>query len=99
MLLFIALVQPAPVPPQRIDLTQAPLCAPQATTDEDVIVCGRRGDESSRYRIPPLASPPAKDGKAQWQVGKGTSVSAETEQVDVGGTPSNRVMLRLKFKF
>ena len=102
MLILIAMAQAtspsAPSPPQKIDMTLATPCERAAATDEDVIVCGRR-DETSRYRIPPPASSPSRKDRAEWQVGEGASVSAETENVDIGGTPSNRVMLRLKIKF
>ena len=63
-----------------------------------MIVCGRR-DHSSRFSLPPPTRYEPVITKAELQLGNGTSVSAETEQVDIGGTPSNRAMIRLKFKF
>ena len=37
--------------------------------------------------------------KAQVRLAPGVSASAETDQADVGGFPSNRMLVRLKFKF
>jgi len=82
-----------------MDLTIPKPCASQGSSDDDVIVCGRRRDDPSRYRLPPLTPYESTLPRAELQLGKGTIVSAETEQVDIGGTPSNRVMIRLKFKF
>ena len=64
-----------------------------------MIVCAPATDGSSPYRIkqPPSASSEAP--KAEVHLGKGARASAETEQVGVGGFPSNRMMVRLKFKF
>ena len=100
MLLLIVMAQAASSPPpQKIDLTIPGPCDTQASTDEDVIVCGRRRDDSSRYRIPPPTPNQSVLPKAELRLGNGTSLSADTEQVDIGGTPSNRAMIRLKFKF
>ena len=99
MLLLIAMAQAAPSAPQgRIDLTIPKTCEPQASAYDDVIVCGSRRDGSSRYRLPPPSPYQAEIPKAERHFGNGTSISAETEQVDIGGAPSNRVMIRLKFK-
>jgi hypothetical protein len=87
-----------PAPPQKIDLTIPEPCETQASTDDNIIVCARRG-EPSRYRIPLLTPYQSGLPKAEFQLGNGTSLSADTEQVDVGGWPSNRAMIRLKFKF
>lgn len=100
MLFLIAIAQAAPsAPSEKIDLTIARPCATQDATNDDVIVCGRRHDSSTRYRIPPPTPYQSTLPKAELQLGNGTIVSAETEQVDIGGTPSNRAMIRLKFKF
>jgi len=67
----------------------------------DVVVCGRsRGDE---YRLKPLPDryrPSAQAiPRAQVPLAGGFKGAAETEQADVGGFPSNRIMLRLKRPF
>lgn len=84
-------------PPQAIDLTTHDPCS-RKTTDE-IVVCGEK-DRSARYRIKRTALP-ANEGlpSAQLKLGKGVSASAETEQADVGGFPSERVMIRIKIKF
>ncbi len=97
MLMVMAQAAPS-APPQKIDLTIPEPCETQASTDDDVIVCGRRS-ESNRYRIPPPTPYQSGLPKAEVKLGNGTSLSADTEQVDVGGWPSNRAMIRLKFKF
>ena len=100
MLLLVALAQAAPFAAQgRIDLTIPKACEPQASTNDDILVCGRRRDDSGRYRLPPATPYQSALPKAELRLGDGTKVSAETENVDIGGTPSNRVMIRLKFKF
>ena len=99
VLLLIALAQTAAAAPQgRIDLAITNPCATPESTNDDVIVCGRR-DQSSRFRLPPPTRYEPERPKAELVLGNGTSVSAETEQVDISGTPSNRAMIRLKFKF
>lgn len=100
MLLLIAMVQAAPSAPSgRIDLAITKACATQGASDDDIIVCGRRRDASNRYRIPPPTPYESALPKAEVQIGKNTTLSAETEQVDILGTPSNRVMIRLKIGF
>lgn len=98
ILLLAAVVQTVTV--QRsdvIDLTIPQPCQ-QAKTGEEVVVCGKRGD--SPYRLREL--PPAKDQAlpdAQVKIADGVSAGAETENADVGGFPSNRLMVRFKMKF
>ena len=85
-------------PPERIDLTITQPCRTEAASSDEVVVCANRNGESP-YRLhePP---PRSKDlPKAELSVAEGVSVAGETEQADVGGVPSNRVMLRLKVKF
>ena len=67
--------------------------------DTDVVVCGR-GQEQFRLRATPerYSSDPEALPKASTTIGDNT-VSAETEQGDVGGIPTNRIMLRLKRPF
>ena len=101
MALLIAVIAQAvsSAPPERIDLLIPQPCESQRPADGEVIVCAPAADGSSPYRInqPPPAPPQVP--KAEMQLGEGTSASAETEQVDVGGFPSNRLMVRLKIKF
>ena len=85
-------------PPERVDLTISQPCAPKAEDSGEVVVCANRNGESP-YRL--KDDPPVEEilPKAEVQVAQGASVSAETENADVGGWPSNRVMLNLKVKF
>ena len=99
-LLFLAMLQATgSAPSEKVDLIVAQRCkAPTATSDE-IVVCARRGDGLSPYRI--KQAPPARSEipKAEVQLGDGLSASAETQSYDVGGFPSNRLMMRLKIKF
>ncbi|MDQ3074841.1 MAG: hypothetical protein M3Q88_04415 [Pseudomonadota bacterium] len=99
----MAQAAPAPsirsLPSGKLDLTAARPCGTQASTNDDVIVCGRRRDESARYRLPPPTPYESALPKAEVKLGNGTKVVAETENFDIGGRPSKRIMVRLKFKF
>ena len=99
MLLLVAMSQAAiSIPTGKIVVIPRP-CDAQTPSNDDVIVCGRRRDDSTRYRLPPPTPYQSALPKAELKLGNGTSLSAETERVDIGGTPSNRAMIRLKFKF
>lgn len=71
----------------------------QPAGSEEVIVCANRY-QGSPYRLREPARKTA-DGlpPAQMQIGKGLSLAAETEGVEVGGLPSKRAMIRLKIRF
>ena len=100
LLLLIAMAQAAPsAPTGRIDLALTRPCATQDASNDDVIVCGPRRDASTRYRIPPPTPYESALPKAELQLGKNTTLSAETEQVDILGAKSNRAMIRLKIGF
>lgn len=81
----------APLPAARRD------CLPQ--DGDELVVCGR-AEEQSAHRLKPL--PPRFERpllpKAQAKI-LGGSGSIEAEQADVGGTPSRRAMIRMKWKF
>ena len=87
------------VPPAKIDLTISQPCEAQTSSDSEVIVCGRRTDGPSPYRLDQPPTRPSETPKAETQLADGVRVSAETENVDIGGTPSDRLMVRLKIKF
>ena len=100
MIFVLAFVQAVTsAPPQTIDLSVKGTCNLPSSSDADVVVCGRRGSNPDRYRIKPLADLPTQWTKAEFNLSDRVSAAAETENVDVGGRPSNRVMLRLKIKF
>ena len=98
-LLFAAIAQAVTsAPPEKIDLTIRQPCEAQKSNDDEIVVCGRKNGHSP-YRI---SQPPPRQSdlpKAELQLSDGISAAAETENVDVGGFPSNRVMVRLKIKF
>jgi hypothetical protein len=87
------------VPPEKIDLTIRRPCEAQKSNDDEIVVCARRNDSLSPYRI--YQPPPRQSDipKAEMRLADGLSASAETENAEVGGFPSNRVMVRLKIKF
>ncbi len=99
-LFLAALMQVAdPAPSRKIDLTTSGTCHTGVTGASEVVVCGRRGDGSSPYRLKKLTPPRSDIPKAEAQLSGGVSASVETENADVGGRPSNRLMVRLKIKF
>lgn len=85
------LPQPRPVLPRD--------CPKARPGDTAIVVCGR-GQAEFRLRAVPerYATDPQALPKAAMKIGDNT-VAAETEQAEVGGFPSNRVMLRLKRPF
>ena len=89
----------ATAPPDTIDLTIPRPCESPPNAGEEIVVCGRRPDELGPYRLPPLPQRDSYIPKAERAIGKGIAIAAETEQADVGGFPSNRVMVRFKIKF
>jgi hypothetical protein len=99
-LLFLLMVQATHAAPrEKIDLTVPAPCAAHRVANGEIVVCARRPDGPSPYRI---SQPPARQPevpKAKVQISEGVSASAETEHADIGGFPSNRLMLRLKIKF
>lgn len=68
---------------------------------EVIVVCGRRDDDRYRAKLPdPHGFDRSGPPKAEIGLGDGASAAAEVEQVDFGnGFVSNRIMIRLKFKF
>ena len=97
-LLLAAALQAASAPPtETIELTVDQPCQ-EARTDAEVVVCAKRGD--SPYRLRDVA--PAKGQAlpdAQVKIADGVTAGAETENADVGGFQSNRLMVRFKLKF
>ena len=98
LLLLLAVQAVGSAPAEQIVPATAPRCEARASNDE-IVVCARRPDGSNHYRIKqaPAADPGA--SKAEVQIARGVSAAAETEQADVGGFPSNRLLVRLKIKF
>lgn len=86
-------------PVATVQLVPERRCRPD--TDGDIVVCGRV--DNSLYRLQKLPDQYQRDNdglpRARHVLGDGSTVSAETEQVDVGGFPSKRLMLRWKKGF
>lgn len=59
-----------------------------------MVVCGRSSD-ADRIGTIPAYSKPMTLPKARAQIAGVGTLSAETEQADVGGSPSKRAMIRL----
>jgi len=99
-LILVALAQTiTSVPPEKIDLTIPRPCETQKSNDDEIVVCARRNDGSSPYRVNQPMPQRSDIPKAEVQLADGVSLGAETENADVGGFSSNRLMARLKIKF
>jgi len=99
-LLLLFAVQTIGSPPaEQIVPATAPRCRARASASDEIVVCARRPDGPSPYRINQPAVAEAGLPKAQMQIARGVTAAAETEQADVGGFPSNRFLVRFKFKF
>jgi hypothetical protein len=99
LLLSLAFAQAiSSAPPETIDLTIPRSCEPGRTSPDEVIVCARR-EGPAPYRLDVPSTEQFHVPGAALQIGERTTLAAETEQVDVGGFSSNRLMLRLKIKF
>ena len=97
VLLLQAAVAGPVLPKPRSVLPRA--CPTPQPGDTDVVVCGR-GQEEFRLRTSPerYSTDPQALPRAQTTIG-GNTIGAETEQGNVGGIPTNRVMLRLRRPF
>jgi hypothetical protein len=82
-----------PVLPVPRKPSMARRCPPDETGD-DVVVCGRSSDADRIGTIPDYSKPMTLP-KARAQIAGVGTLSAETEQADVGGSPSKRAMIRL----
>ena len=87
-------------PPERVDLTIPQPCAARRSETDEVVVCGNRKGESP-YRLKEPVAPAGGEAlpKAEVNLAEGVTAGVGTEQADVGGFPSNRIMVGLKIKF
>ena len=101
MMLLLAVAQAMSAsPPERVDLTIPQPCAEQRTETGELVVCANRNGVSP-YRLQ-APEPPAEGSalpEAAVKIADGVTANAGTEQADVGGFPSNRIMAGLKIKF
>ncbi len=86
-------------PPEKIDLTARPTCETDVSQPGEIVVCAQPGSGISPYRLNTPLAEQRQLPKAQMRLGSGSTVSAETERGDVGGFPSNRLMIRFKIEF
>ena len=101
MMLLLAVVQAMSAsPPERVDLTIPQPCAEQRTESGEVVVCANRNGVSP-YRLQEPEAPVEGSAlpDAEVKIADGVTADAATEQADVGGFPSNRIMVGLKIKF
>lgn len=97
-MLFATLLALQAGPPATPPRTSAGRDCPDAPGGE-VVVCGRRDQEEFRLRpLPDRYEEPGVVPRAAVKLGPG-QLAAETEQVDIGGVPSKRLMLRFKLPF
>lgn len=100
MILLVAMqaAVAGPVLPRPREPSTNHACSPTSAAADEVVVCGRQDQEAFRLRpMPPQyerQAPPKAETSLLGGVG-----SVETEQGNVGGFPSSRAMLRMKWKF
>lgn len=93
-LLFALQAVGPPLPaPEKLRATRA--CRTDPREDGEVVVCGRPDQEAFRLRpLPDRAD--AASLRAEVGIAGDLKAAAEVERANVGGIPSNRIMLRLK---
>jgi hypothetical protein len=98
LLLLMEIVQPA-APISEADpprLTETP-CKPGADlVSGDIVVCGK---PSRTYRIGPVEPPGPAIPPAAVKLSDNVAAKIGVEQQDIGGFPSNRVMLSFEIRF
>ena len=99
LLLLLAVQAIGSAPSEPIVPATAPRCRARASADDEIVVCARRPDGANPYRInqPPAAQ--SEPSKAEVRIAAGVTAAAVAEQADVGGFPSNRLLVRFKIKF
>jgi hypothetical protein len=99
-LLLVLLAQAfSPGTAEAISLAATQPCRERRSSTDEIVICKSR-DEPSPYRInQPVQQSRQAIPPASIKIAKGVNASADTEAADVGGFPSNRLMLRLKIKF
>ena len=73
-------------------------CRTDVAKEGEVVVCGRR-DQQSPYRIGPQRPAPPALPDAQFNISEGVKAGVTAEQGEIGGIPTNRAMITLKIKF
>lgn len=97
LLFTIQVAGPAFSTPEKLRSTRQ--CRSDPDSSDDVVVCGRVDQEQFRLRpLPDLYEKPGLS-RAETSLLGDVKIAAETEQANVGGIPSNRIMLRLKLPF
>jgi hypothetical protein len=97
LLMFVALqsVDPADL---NTNLLRPERCSQQSGNSNEVVVCGRR-QEQSPYRIGPQAPAATALPKAEFKLSDEVEAKLSAEQGEIGGIPTNRAMISLKIKF
>lgn len=98
LLLLVASQAMAVSPTEIIDIKVPQPCEAQAAPEGEVVVCANKNGDSP-YRLRDVPPEPKRTGKAEIAIAEGVSAGAEVEEVNVGGFPSSRAMIRLKVKF
>ena len=73
-------------------------CRAATRREDEVVVCGRRGQQSP-YRIGPRSPTQPRLPDAQFRISDGVEAKLSAEQGEIGGIPTNRGMIMLKTKF
>ena len=73
-------------------------CRAATPREDEVVVCGRREGQSP-YRIGPQVPTAPELPDARFNISDGVEAKLTAEQGEIGGIPTNRAMITLKFKF
>lgn len=101
MFLFALAQAATSAPTERAGPPSPSPCDLPRTTAKEIVVCGRREEPRSPYRLNLPASNETERTlpRAAIKIADGVTARAETDQADVGGFPSKRGMLRIKAGF
>jgi len=97
--IFVAIQSVEPLQESSIlHALQPQRCEASRGQNGEIVVCGRR-NEQSPYRIGPQAPSPPALPNAEFSLSDGVKVKLQAEQGELGGIPTNRAMVTLKIRF
>lgn len=105
LLLGLLIAQPVSDNPATIiDLTVRNECPAPSRGSDEIVICAPGEGDPDRFRLPQsLRGDPDAEvrplPKAEISLSENAVASAEAEQVEIGGAPSRRAVVRVKIGF